>query len=190
MSGLRDQKVRKHKRIWGGPLPGGRSLWGPEPSGLRRGSGRVWGQVGCPARPPTPSRASGSPLSPSEGSVIAYYWSEFSIPKYLVEEAERAMAEERVVTLPPRARALSSFVLTSVVAFRKYRDARGGRVLGPSSVEQGQALDRWGNSTPEPGHGREDCLLAPQPPLGEQEAGMRKSTTPVNTSFSFLFFSH
>ncbi|XP_006731231.2 suppressor of tumorigenicity 14 protein [Leptonychotes weddellii] len=53
----------------------------------------------------------------SEGSVIAYYWSEFSIPKYLVEEAERAMAEERVVTLPPRARALSSFVLTSVVAF-------------------------------------------------------------------------
>ncbi|XP_047546282.1 suppressor of tumorigenicity 14 protein isoform X2 [Lutra lutra] len=53
----------------------------------------------------------------SEGSIIAYYWSEFSIPKYLVEEAERAMAEERVVTLPPRARALSSFVLTSVVAF-------------------------------------------------------------------------
>jgi suppressor of tumorigenicity protein 14 len=53
----------------------------------------------------------------SEGSVIAYYWSEFSIPQHLEEEAERAMAEERVTTLPPRARSLSSFVLTSVVAF-------------------------------------------------------------------------
>ncbi|XP_040339480.1 suppressor of tumorigenicity 14 protein [Herpailurus yagouaroundi] len=53
----------------------------------------------------------------SEGSVIAYFWSEFSIPKYLVEEAESAMAKERVVTMPPRARALNSFVLTSVVAF-------------------------------------------------------------------------
>ncbi|XP_042552139.1 suppressor of tumorigenicity 14 protein [Dipodomys spectabilis] len=53
----------------------------------------------------------------SEGSVIAYYWSEFSIPQHLEEEAERAMAVERVITLPPRARALSSFVLTSVVAF-------------------------------------------------------------------------
>ncbi|XP_072809823.1 suppressor of tumorigenicity 14 protein isoform X1 [Vicugna pacos] len=53
----------------------------------------------------------------SEGSVIAYYWAEFSVPKNLVEEVERAMAEERVVTLPPRARTLSSFVLTSVVAF-------------------------------------------------------------------------
>lgn len=30
------------------------------------------------------------------------------------------MAVERVVTLPPRARALKSFVLTSVVAFREY----------------------------------------------------------------------
>lgn len=53
----------------------------------------------------------------SEGSVIAYYWSEFSIPSYLVEEAERAMAEERVVKLPPRARTLRSFTLTSVVAY-------------------------------------------------------------------------
>ncbi|KAM4828419.1 suppressor of tumorigenicity 14 protein [Thomomys bottae] len=53
----------------------------------------------------------------SEGSVIAYYWSEFSIPQYLEEEAERAMAMERVITLPPRARALHSFVMTSVVAF-------------------------------------------------------------------------
>nr|XP_060460368.1 suppressor of tumorigenicity 14 protein [Panthera onca] len=53
----------------------------------------------------------------SEGSVIAYFWSEFSIPKYLVEEAESAMAKERVITMPPRARALNSFVLTSVVAF-------------------------------------------------------------------------
>lgn len=53
----------------------------------------------------------------SEGSIIAYYWSEFSIPQYLVQEAEQAMAQEHVVTLPPRARAVSSFVLTSVVAF-------------------------------------------------------------------------
>ncbi|XP_004689148.1 PREDICTED: suppressor of tumorigenicity 14 protein [Condylura cristata] len=53
----------------------------------------------------------------SEGSVIAYYWSEFSIPQYLVEEAERAMAQERVITLPPRSRALNNFELTSVVAF-------------------------------------------------------------------------
>ncbi|XP_058400786.1 suppressor of tumorigenicity 14 protein isoform X1 [Diceros bicornis minor] len=53
----------------------------------------------------------------SEGSVIAYYRSEFSIPTHLVEEAERAMAEERTVTLPPRARTMQSFVLTSVVGF-------------------------------------------------------------------------
>ncbi|KAM5222732.1 suppressor of tumorigenicity 14 protein [Hipposideros larvatus] len=53
----------------------------------------------------------------SEGSVIAYYWSEFSIPNYLVEEAERALAEEHAVKLPPRSRTLHSFVLTSVVAF-------------------------------------------------------------------------
>ncbi|XP_072585425.1 LOW QUALITY PROTEIN: suppressor of tumorigenicity 14 protein [Vulpes vulpes] len=53
----------------------------------------------------------------SEGSVIAYYWSEFSIPQYLVEDAERVMAQERAAELPPRARALNSFVLTSVVAF-------------------------------------------------------------------------
>lgn len=53
----------------------------------------------------------------SEGSVIAYYWSEFNIPNYLVEEAERAMAEEHAVKLPPRTRTLHSFTLTSVVAF-------------------------------------------------------------------------
>lgn len=53
----------------------------------------------------------------SEGSVIAYYWSEFSIPQHLEEEAELAMAKER--SLPPKARALQSFVLTSVVAFRE-----------------------------------------------------------------------
>lgn len=53
----------------------------------------------------------------SEGSVIAYYWSEFSIPQQQVREAELAMAEERVFTLPPRGRNLYSFELTSVVAF-------------------------------------------------------------------------
>jgi suppressor of tumorigenicity protein 14 len=66
-----------------------------------------------------PSLPQACPRLPSEGSVIAYYWSEFSIPQHLEEEAERAMAEERVTTLPPRARSLSSFVLTSVVAFRE-----------------------------------------------------------------------
>lgn len=55
----------------------------------------------------------------SEGSVIAYYWSEFSIPSHLVEEAERVLAQERTIRLPPRARTLSSFLLTSVVAFRE-----------------------------------------------------------------------
>ncbi|KAM4847907.1 suppressor of tumorigenicity 14 protein [Urocitellus parryii] len=53
----------------------------------------------------------------SEGSVIAYYWSEFSIPQHLEEETERIMAQEQVISLPPRSRALQSFVLTSVVAF-------------------------------------------------------------------------
>ncbi|XP_003795957.2 suppressor of tumorigenicity 14 protein [Otolemur garnettii] len=53
----------------------------------------------------------------SEGSIISYYWSEFSIPPHLVDDAERAMAQERMVTLPPRARARHSFQLTSVVAF-------------------------------------------------------------------------
>lgn len=53
----------------------------------------------------------------SEGSVIAYYWSEFSVPKSLVQEVEREMAKERVITLPPRARSLKNFVVTSVVAF-------------------------------------------------------------------------
>ncbi|XP_004641484.2 suppressor of tumorigenicity 14 protein [Octodon degus] len=53
----------------------------------------------------------------SEGSVIAYYWSEFSIPQSLEAEVERALAVKRVITLPPRGRALSSFVVTSVVAF-------------------------------------------------------------------------
>ncbi|XP_004614180.2 suppressor of tumorigenicity 14 protein [Sorex araneus] len=53
----------------------------------------------------------------SEGSVIAYYWSKFSIPKDQEQEAERAMAEERVISLPPRGRNLNTFELTSVVAF-------------------------------------------------------------------------
>lgn len=68
------------------------------------------------------------PCLRSEGSVIAYYWSEFSIPPHLAEEVERAMAMERVVTLPPRARALKSFELTSVVAFREYGADQGGSV--------------------------------------------------------------
>lgn len=57
---------------------------------------------------------------PSEGSVIAYYWSEFSIPQQQVREAELAMAKERMFILPPRGRSLYSFELTSVVAFREY----------------------------------------------------------------------
>lgn len=47
-----------------------------------------------------------------------------------MQEAEQAMAQEHVVTLPPRARAVSSFVLTSVVAFRECRGAGAG-IPGP-----------------------------------------------------------
>lgn len=65
------------------------------------------------------------PCLPSEGSVIAYYWSEFSIPQHLEEEAERAMAKKRVITLPPRGRALSNFMVTSVVAFREWAGGMG-----------------------------------------------------------------
>lgn len=56
------------------------------------------------------------------------------------------MAKERVVTVPPRARALNSFVLTSVIAFREYRDAGGGHLWDQASVEQGQALDGCGRA--------------------------------------------
>uniref|UniRef100_A0A452RBL9 Uncharacterized protein n=1 Tax=Ursus americanus TaxID=9643 RepID=A0A452RBL9_URSAM len=50
---------------------------------------------GCPVGPPPRHAAPRLTPLPSEGSIIAYYWSEFSIPTYLVEEAERAMAEEQ-----------------------------------------------------------------------------------------------
>ena len=89
--------------------------------------------------------ASGSPSLPSEGSVIAYYWSEFSVPKHLVGEAEQALAQEHVVTLPPRARAVSSFVLTSVVAFRECRGAGAGICLAwgrPWTVAGGASSPR------------------------------------------------
>lgn len=75
----------------------------------------------------------------SEGSVIAYYWSEFSIPSHLVEEAERVMAEERAIRLPPRARTLNSFLLTSVVAFRECGPAgcRGWALGGQAGWRRG-----------------------------------------------------
>lgn len=100
-------------------------------SGLHPASGRV-GTGKCPE----PAHISDSALSRSEGSVIAYYWSEFSIPSYLVEEAERALAEERAVKLPPRARTLRSFTLTSVVAYRECRASRGGHLTGQPAVGQ------------------------------------------------------
>ncbi|XP_074159895.1 suppressor of tumorigenicity 14 protein [Sminthopsis crassicaudata] len=53
----------------------------------------------------------------SEGSVIAYYWSEFSVPQYKAEEVERAISKEYVLSLPPRSRALQSFNVASIVAF-------------------------------------------------------------------------
>lgn len=87
------------------------------------------------------------PSLPSEGSVIAYYWSEFDIPKHLVKEAEQAMAEKRMVTVPPRARSMSSFVMTSVVAFRECRGHRGGRLSG---LEQGLLLG-WCGGLSSPG---------------------------------------
>lgn len=95
-------------------------------------SGKAWGQVGC-LKPTQPH--AGTCLS-SEGSVIAYYWSKFSIPQYLVEEAKRALAQEQKVTLPPRARSLTSFELTSVVAFRECRGPGGGHISGQPLVEQ------------------------------------------------------
>ena len=112
--------------------PLGRLLIRPR---LQRAPGRAW----APAPQAHPSLH-------SEGSIIAYYWSEFSIPQYLVQEAEQAMAQEHVVTLPPRARAVSSFVLTSVVAFRECRGAGAGICLA------------WGIPGPVPSRG--GCLLA------------------------------
>lgn len=102
--------------------------------GLHRASGRV-GTSGCPEPPP---HLRLGPLR-SEGSVIAYYWSEFSIPSHLVEEAERVMAEERAIRLPPRARTLNSFLLTSVVAFRECGPAgcRGWALGGQAGTTAG-----------------------------------------------------
>lgn len=91
---------------------------------------------------PTHPLPQACPCLPSEGSVIAYYWSEFSIPKYLEEEVERAMAEKRVITLPPRARALSSFVVTSVVAFREL--GRWGRAQEDQPAGRGAGEDSAG----------------------------------------------
>lgn len=123
---------------------------------------------------PTASQARCSLLS--EGSVIAYYRSEFSIPTHLVEEAERAMAQERTVTLPPRARAMQSFVLTSVVAFRECRGARVGHLLGQPSVEQGWAVDHcMGDQQSQSQCTEERSACWSGPSLSEnKEAGIRK----------------
>ncbi|XP_068936563.1 suppressor of tumorigenicity 14 protein [Petaurus breviceps papuanus] len=53
----------------------------------------------------------------SEGSVIAYYWSEFRVPQYMVEEVERAISKEYVLSLPPRSRSMQFFNVDSIVAF-------------------------------------------------------------------------
>lgn len=99
--------------------PAGRLLILPR---LHRAPGKVWAPV-----------SQVHPSLPSEGSVIAYYWSEFDIPKHLVKEAEQAMAEKRMVTVPPRARSMSSFVMTSVVAFRECRGHRGWALVRPGA---------------------------------------------------------
>lgn len=91
-----------------------------------------WGQASAQSPPTSHTQ----PSLHSEGSVIAYYWSEFSVPSYLVEEAERAMAEERTIRLPPRTRTLRSFMLTSVVAYREFRASRGGHLTGQPAVGQ------------------------------------------------------
>lgn len=115
----------------------------------------------------SPRASQTRPSLPSEGSVIAYYWSEFSIPNYLVEEAERAMAEEHAVKLPPRTRTLHSFVLTSVVAFRECRAAGAG--VGRASLQWSR-----GATAPGPVPGREDGVLAGTSLSVNKEAGMRK----------------
>lgn len=99
--------------------PAGRLLILPR---LHWAPGKVWAPV-----------SQVHPSLPSEGSVIAYYWSEFDIPKHLVKEAEQAMAEKRMVTVPPRARSMSSFVMTSVVAFRECRGHRGWALVRPGA---------------------------------------------------------
>ncbi|XP_028931810.1 suppressor of tumorigenicity 14 protein isoform X1 [Ornithorhynchus anatinus] len=53
----------------------------------------------------------------SEGSVIAYYWSEFRIPQHKVKDAEWALMGERVFQVPPKSRALSTLSVGSFVAY-------------------------------------------------------------------------
>ncbi|PKU29131.1 suppressor of tumorigenicity 14 protein isoform x3 [Limosa lapponica baueri] len=57
-------------------------------------------------------------VSPSEGSVIAYYWSEFVVPKYREESLDRAMADKQslVQRWNPRLRN-PMLKVESVVAF-------------------------------------------------------------------------
>lgn len=114
-----------------------------------------WGQADAQS----PSAYQTQSPFPSEGSVIAYYWSEFNIPNYLVEEAERAMAEEHAVKLPPRTRTLHSFTLTSVVAFRECR-VPGWAFGGPGCGGAGEA------TAPGRVPGSEDCA-GRHLPLGE-----------------------
>ncbi|NWX87777.1 ST14 protein, partial [Nothoprocta pentlandii] len=63
----------------------------------------------------------------SEGSVIAYYWSEFVVPAYREEQLDRAMAERQnlVQRLSPRLRQ-PSLRVEEVVAFRECRGELGG----------------------------------------------------------------
>ncbi|NWJ00347.1 ST14 protein, partial [Crypturellus undulatus] len=66
----------------------------------------------------------------SEGSVIAYYWSEFVVPAYREQELDRAMAEKQnlVQRLNPRLRN-PALRVAEVVAFRERCWAEPGRPL-------------------------------------------------------------
>lgn len=56
----------------------------------------------------------------SEGSVIAYYWSEFLVPKYREKDLDRAMADKQslIQKLNPRLRN-PVLMVESIVAFRE-----------------------------------------------------------------------
>lgn len=73
------------------------------------------------------------------------------------------MAEERVISLPPRARALQSFVLTSVVAFRESGAGWGW-------AHAGQPAEEWSWGTRVPGACCIEDDLAGHLPYDHKEA--------------------
>lgn len=77
------------------------------------------------------------------------------------------MAVERFVTLPPRARALKSFVLTSVVAFREYGADQGGSMWS-------QPVEGWGWEILTGRVSWRTLLADWHLPLGNKEARVKK----------------